>query len=80
VGLIGAVAEGTKSILSIFAGHWSDHCGRQRPLVIGGYTMAMLAKLGLYLSTIWQHILGLRLLDRVGKGLRIALRSLEGAE
>lgn len=74
VGLIGGVEESTKSILSIFAGHWSDRCGRRRPLVIGGYTVATLAKLGLYLSTIWQHVLGLRLLDRVGKGLRTAPR------
>lgn len=74
VGLIGGVEEGTKSILSIFAGHWSDRCGRRRPLVIGGYTVATLAKLGLYLSATWGQILGLRLLDRAGKGLRTAPR------
>ncbi|MFQ6116826.1 MAG: MFS transporter [Candidatus Bipolaricaulia bacterium] len=74
VGLIGGVEEGTKSILSIFAGHWSDRCGRRRPLVIGGYLVATLAKLGLYLSATWGQVLGLRLLDRAGKGLRTAPR------
>ena len=74
VGLIGGVEGGTKSILSIFAGHWSDRSGKRRPLVVGGYLVATLAKLGLPFSTIWGHVLGLRLLDRVGKGLRTAPR------
>ncbi len=74
VGLIGGVEESTKSLLSIFAGHWSDRFPRRRPLVAGGYLISSLARLGLYLMGTWAGVLGLRLVDRVGKGLRTAPR------
>ena len=74
VGLISGVEESTKSILSIFAGHWSDRSGRRKPLVVGGYAVATLAKLGQAFAMLWGQLLGLRLLDRVGKGLRTAPR------
>lgn len=74
VGLIGGVEESTKSLLSIFAGHWSDRFPRRRPLVAGGYLIASLSRVGLYLVGSWAGVLGLRLLDRVGKGLRTAPR------
>lgn len=74
VGLIGGVEESAKSFLSIFAGHWSDRFGRRKPLVASGYALANLAKLGQAFVGGWGQLLGLRLLDRVGKGLRTAPR------
>ncbi len=74
VGLIGGIEESAKSLLSIFAGHWSDRFGRRKPLVAGGYALANLAKLGQAFVSGWGQLLGLRLLDRVGKGLRTAPR------
>ena len=46
VGLIGGIEESAKSLLSLFAGHWSDRFGRRKPLVASGYALANLAKLG----------------------------------
>ena len=74
VGLISGVEESTSSILSIFAGHWSDRFGRRKPLVAGGYGLANLAKLGQAFVGGWGQLLGLRLVDRLGKGLRTAPR------
>ncbi|MGQ9477188.1 MAG: MFS transporter [Candidatus Bipolaricaulia bacterium] len=74
VGLISGIEESAKSLLSIFAGHWSDRFGRRKPLVAGGYALANLARLGQAFVSGWGQLLGLRLLDRVGKGLRTAPR------
>lgn len=74
VGLIGGIEESAKSLLSLFAGHWSDRFGRRKPLVASGYALANLAKLGQAFVSGWGQLLGLRLLDRVGKGLRTAPR------
>jgi MFS family permease len=74
VGLIGGIEESAKSVLSIFSGHWSDRFGRRKPLVASGYALASLAKLGQAFVGGWGQLLGLRLLDRVGKGLRTAPR------
>ncbi|MCR4404812.1 MAG: MFS transporter [Candidatus Acetothermia bacterium] len=74
VGLIGGLEESAKSLLSIFSGHWSDRFGRRKPLVAAGYALANLAKLGQAFVGGWGQLLGLRLLDRVGKGLRTAPR------
>lgn len=74
VGLIGGLGDSIASILKVFSGYWSDRYGRRKPFVFSGYAVSSLAKLFLALSTIWQHVLITRSVERVGKGLRTAPR------
>jgi MFS family permease len=70
VGVIEGLAEATASILKGFSGWLSDRLGRRRPLVIGGYGLAAVAKPLLALAAGWPLVLAARVLDRFGKGLR----------
>jgi MFS family permease len=74
LGLIEGLAEGTANILKVFSGWWSDRVGRRRPFVIGGYGLSAFSKPMLALATGWPFVLGLRLADRTGKGLRTSSR------
>jgi len=74
VGIIGGVGDGLSSILKVLSGFLSDKSGKRMPFIFSGYLLSSLCKIALSLSTIWQHILILRPLERVGKGLRTAPR------
>jgi len=74
VGLIEGLAEATASILKGISGWLSDRLGRRRPLVMAGYGLAAVTKPLLALAGTWRLVLGARLLDRFGKGLRGAPR------
>jgi len=74
VGLIAGLSESASSVLRVFSGYWSDRYGRRKPFVASGYAASAAAKLFFPLSTTWAHILVLRPLERVGKGLRTAPR------
>lgn len=70
VGLIEGLAEGTASLLKLPAGRIADRVPRRKPLVVAGYTTSALARPLLALAGSWPAVLGVRLLDRAGKGLR----------
>ena len=70
VGLIEGVAEATSSGFRLLAGWLSDRMGRRKPFVVAGYACAAAAKPLLALAGTWGHVLGIRFLDRFGKGLR----------
>ncbi|MBI3625226.1 MAG: MFS transporter [Candidatus Rokubacteria bacterium] len=70
VGLIEGVAEATSSVLRLVAGWLSDRLGRRKPLVVIGYAFGAIAKPLLAVAGTWGHVLGIRFIDRFGKGLR----------
>jgi MFS family permease len=70
LGIIEGLAEATASVLKGVSGWVSDRVGLRRPLVIGGYGLAALAKPLLALAGGWPMALAARMLDRFGKGLR----------
>lgn len=74
LGLIEGLAEGTANVLKIFSGWWSDRLGKRKPFVVGGYGLSAFSKPMLALATGWSFVLGLRLADRIGKGLRSSAR------
>ena len=74
VGVIEGVADATSSILKIASGWLSDRWGRRKFLVVAGYSFSALSKPLLALATMPAHALGVRFLDRVGKGVREAPR------
>lgn len=70
LGIIEGLAEATASVMKGVSGWVSDRAGLRRPLVIGGYGLAALAKPLLALAAGWPMALAARMLDRFGKGLR----------
>ena len=74
IGLVGGLSDGIPSILKVFSGYWADKQGKRKHLVIAGYGLSALSKLFFPLSSIWQQIFLLRILERSGKGIRAAPR------
>ncbi|MFO0833700.1 MAG: MFS transporter [Phycisphaerales bacterium] len=74
LGLIEGIVEATASLTRVMSGWISDVMGRRKPFAVGGYALSVLGKLSLYLATSWPLVLGGRVLDRFGKGIRTAPR------
>lgn len=74
VGLIDGLAESTASIVKIFSGFFSDRMRRRKPLILLGYGLGALAKPFFPLAGGVTLVLGARLVDRIGKGIRGAPR------
>ncbi|GAI43042.1 unnamed protein product, partial [marine sediment metagenome] len=74
LGLIEGLAESAASLLKVFSGWWSDRIGKRKPLIVGGYWLSTVAKPFLALASTWAHALGVRFMDRVGKGIRTSPR------
>lgn len=74
VGLVEGMAESTALIVKVFSGVISDWWGRRKPLAVLGYGLGALAKPLFALATTSGLVLGARLIDRVGKGIRGAPR------
>jgi Major Facilitator Superfamily len=74
IGLIEGLAETIAIGIKSISGWLSDQMVSRKPLVVCGYALSVLSRIGL----LWAHVpvvLGLtRLLDRTGKGLRTAPR------
>lgn len=74
VGVIEGAAEMTASLLKIFSGWISDRLGARKWPAVLGYTISALSKPFFYIAGTWQVILGVRVAERVGKGIRTAPR------
>jgi MFS family permease len=74
LGLIEGIAEAASSIFKIISGRLSDRWQRRQPIVLSGYALSSAARPFISLATMWPQVLALRLLDRVGKGIRSAPR------
>ncbi len=77
IGFIEGLAEATSSLFKGLSGRWVDRGVPADALVIGGYTVSVMARpwMGLAGAVFgWPVILLLRFLDRVGKGVRTSPR------
>lgn len=74
VGLIDGLAEALALATKVFSGWISDAVGRRKPLVLLGYGLAAATKPLFPLAGSAAWVLGARLLDRLGKGIRGAPR------
>lgn len=74
VGLIEGLAEATASIVKVFSGALSDRFGKRKLMAVVGYGLAALTKPVFPLGTGLEWLVGARLVDRIGKGIRGAPR------
>jgi MFS family permease len=74
IGLIEGLAETTASLMKIYSGALSDKLGKRKWITVIGYGLSTIAKPFMYFAGTWQGVLGVRVADRLGKGIRTAPR------
>lgn len=74
LGAMEGAAEAIASLLKAVAGSLADRTPRRKPFVLFGYSVSGLARPLMGLAPTWPLVAALRLLDRVGKGIRTAPR------
>jgi len=73
LGLVEGLADATSSLLKLASGYLAEGRSKKR-LVLVGYGVASLARPLVALATAPWHVLAVRLIDRVGKGIRTSPR------
>ena len=74
IGLIEGIAESLASLLKVFSGYVTDKWGKKKPIAFVGYAAGLVYKVALIFAGSWGGVLGARVIDRVGKGIRTAPR------
>lgn len=80
VGIIEGIAESLSSLLKVFSGYITDKYKKKKPIAFLGYATGIFYKAALILAGSWIGILGARVIDRVGKGIRTAPRDVMVSE
>ena len=80
VGIVEGAAETTASILKVVSGFWSDKIKRRKPFVLFGYSLSTITKPLFALAGVWSFVLFVRVIERIGKGIRDAPRDAIVAE
>jgi MFS family permease len=70
LGLVDGVAEGLSNLFKIYSGNLSDRMQKRKLLVTFGYTLSVLTRPLYVLAGSVGAVMGLRVTDRIGKGLR----------
>jgi len=74
IGLMEGLAESVAAILKLVSGWLSDRSGKRGGFIAVGYTAAALARPFMGLATHAFQVVGIRVVDRIGKGLRTSPR------
>jgi len=74
VGVVEGVAETTASLVKLVSGWLSDRLRRRKMLVTWGYSLSSLTRPLMAMALLPSHVLGIRFLDRIGKGIRTSPR------
>ncbi len=74
LGIVEGLAETTASFVKLGGGWLSDRLARRRALVGWGYALAAVTRPLMAAAAVPWHVLGIRVTDRVGKGVRTAPR------
>src|SRR5688500_7398570 len=80
LGLLDGAAELTSSVVKWLSGRLADRPGWQRPLILGGYGLAVLVRPLIAGAGSALQVVGLRVVDRIGKGVRTPPRDAMIAE
>jgi len=70
LGLIEGVADAVASVFKIVSGWFSDRVRRRKVISVSGYGLSILTRLGLTFVANFFQVFLIRVLDRVGKGVR----------
>ncbi|HEY3013326.1 MAG TPA: MFS transporter [Gemmatimonadales bacterium] len=70
LGVLDGASELTSSVLKWISGRLADRPGWRRPLILGGYASAVLVRPLIAMANAAWQVVGFRVIDRVGKGIR----------
>ncbi len=74
LGALDGISDAVSAGVKLLAGRLGDRRRWRRPLVVGGYALASVARPMMALSGAAWHVIALRAVDRVGKGVRSPAR------
>lgn len=74
IGLVEAAAVASLGIFSLLSIYFINKLKNEKNAVIFGYSVSSLIKFGFVFATNWIYILGIRFLERMGKGIRDVAR------
>ncbi len=74
LGLVEGVSDALASFLKLVSGRLADKPGPRKPLVVFGYGLASFVRPLAGLATAPVHVLAVRVVDRIGKGIRTSPR------
>jgi MFS family permease len=74
LGIVEGAAEAVNSVIKIGSGRLADRSSSKRRLVLIGYSVSSIARPFIAITTSWTQVFAVRVLDRVGKGVRGAPR------
>ncbi len=80
VGITEGAAETTASLLKVISGYWSDKIKKRKPFIFFGYSLSSITKPLFAFADVWPSVLFIRVIERIGKGLRTAPRDALVAE
>jgi MFS family permease len=80
LGILDGAAELTSSLVKWISGRLADRPGWQKPLILWGYGLAVLVRPLIAGATSAFQVVGLRVVDRIGKGVRTPPRDAMIAE
>jgi MFS family permease len=67
LGFIDGLGDALVSLSSAASGYVSDKARRRKVFIWVGYLFGSMSRIGYALATVWQHLIPLRVLDRMGK-------------
>jgi MFS family permease len=70
LGAMEGIAEAVSALVKWRIGPTVDRAGKKKPLILSGYVLATLARPLVAVATAGWHVIVLRSLDRIGKGVR----------
>lgn len=74
LGLVEGLADGAANIIKIYAGRYSDKIKKRKPFMFFGYGLSVATRPFYIIVSSVAGVVGIRVADRVGKGLREAPR------
>ena len=70
LGLVEGIADAASNLIKIYSGRLSDRIERRKVFAVAGYTLSVFTRPFYVLAGSVGAVIGLRLMDRIGKGLR----------
>ena len=67
LGFLDGLGETLVSLSQAASGYYSDRLRRRKVFIWAGYLCGALSRIGYAASTVWQHLIPFRILDRAGK-------------
>lgn len=74
VGLVEGISESTSSVLNLVSGWLSDKIKKRKTLLLWGYSLSAVTRPLIAIATAGWHILIVRFVEKVGKGIRVPPR------